>query len=330
MRVVAVIPTWRGHQRLPEVVAALAGDVSAIVIVHNGPREPSAASECGATDGAAGTPGVAATAQLAQLRPQAAAAAAHGGPEPTTDVVHLTLEGNVGFAAAANRGIAQALALDAEGILLVNDDAFFQAGAVAALRQELASHPKAAAVSAHTCYEDRPGVLNGAGGRIIRWRGLARLRGDGETDCGQYAKSPEVDYPSGAACLIRRSAWQQIGQFDEAYYLYYEDADWGRRAQLAGYSIRYVPAARVLHVGCASTADDPARRRYYNVRNRLRFAARHARPVGLAWAWLATWLLVLKQPVRWLTPHRRRDAAAVVFGVLDHLAGRYGQSAQFG
>ncbi len=335
MRIVAVVPTWRGQDRLPTVIAALSGAATDVVIVHNGTAEPHSETQtaAGASRGHSGG-----EANVAGERGWSAAlgwSPAPGAPSQaaTTSALvkhHLALQVNAGFAAAANLGIQRALALEADAVLLVNDDALFQAGAVAALRAELAAHPDAAAVSAHMCYADRPTVLNGAGGQIIRWRGLAKLRGDGELDRGQYAASPTVDYPSGAACLIRRSALERLGLFDEAYYLYYEDAEWGCRAQAAGYTIRYAPLARVLHGGCTSTSDDPARRRYYNVRNRLRFAARHTRPVGWAWAWLATLVLLLKQPLRWLTPWRRRDAAAVVWGVLDHLTGRYGRSQRFG
>jgi hypothetical protein len=47
-------------------------------------------------------------------------------------------------------------------------------------------------------------------------------------------------------------------------------------------------------------------------------------------AWLATLALLAKQPVRWLSAGRRRDAEAVAWAVFDHARGRYGQSDRFG
>jgi len=138
-----------------------------------------------------------------------------------------------------------------------------------------------------------------------------------------------VDCPSGVAGLVRREALEVVGGFDEAYYLYYEDVDWGLRARRAGWRTSFVRSARVLHGGSTGTASDPARRRYYNVRNRLRFSSRHSPVRGRLYAWLATLGLLAKQPVRWLSARRRRDAEAVAWAVADHLRGRYGRSAHF-
>jgi GT2 family glycosyltransferase len=245
--------------------------------------------------------------------------------------VHLIANtGNRGYPAAVNQALAVALADGATAVLLVNDDAVFGPGAVAALARALESSPDVGAASAHLVYRDRPGLLNGAGGVVDRRRAMAALRGSGEPDAGQYDALPAVDYPSGAAGLLARRALVATGPFDEAWYLYYEDADWGLRAAAAGWRTVYVPEARVLHLGSAGTARDPARRRYYNVRNRLRFAGRHGSLRGRCWVWGATLWLLAKQPLRWLSAARRRDAVAVVGAVADHLRRRYGRSARFG
>jgi hypothetical protein len=209
-------------------------------------------------------------------------------------------------------------------VALVNDDAVFLPGAVAALVDVLERVPGAGAASAKTLYTGRPGVLNGTGGAFDPDRALAALRGEGEVDRGQYDGLPEVAYPSGAASLLRWRAVQEVGSFDEAYYLYFEDADWGLRARALGWATVFAPRARVMHEGSAGTRSDPARRRYYNVRNRLLLASRYASSQGRRRAWLETLALAAKQPARWSDTHRRSDAEAVWSGVLDHLMGRYG------
>lgn len=301
MTLLAVVPAWNARERLAEVLAALAGQVAGVVVVDNG-----------STDGSAEW--------LAQSD-----AAAFGLP------VHLIAnELNRGYPAAVNQGVAYAMDRGATAVLLVNDDAVFARAAVAALAAALGAAPDIGAATAHLVYRDRPGVLNGAGGVVDRQRAWAALRGAGEPDAGQYDAGRAVDYPSGAASLLAGSAWTAVGPLDEAWYLYYEDADWGLRAAAAGWRTVYVPQARVMHLGSAGTARDPARRRYYNVRNRLRFAARHGTWRGRCWVWGATLWLLAKQPLRWLSPARRRDAAAVVYAVVDHLHRRYGRSGRFG
>ncbi|MFN2114731.1 MAG: glycosyltransferase family 2 protein [Anaerolineae bacterium] len=296
MRVVAVIPAWNARSRLDDVLDALDGQVEHVVVVDNL-----------SSDGTA--------AWLSTAR---------------ANVACLESGDNIGYAAAVNRAIEHARRWSPDAVLLVNDDAVFGPGAVALLSAALERDATIGAASAHMVYADDEGTLNGAGGTFDRERGWAALRGAGTPDDGRFTGSPDVEYPSGAASLLRSAALDDVGGMDEAYYLYFEDADWGLRAAELGWRTIYVPEARVVHVGSAGTADDPARRRYYNVRNRLRLARRHASRSGRALAWAETIGLLAKQPPRWISPARRRDAEAVFLGVLDHLRGRYGRSARFG
>ncbi|MFQ5460149.1 MAG: glycosyltransferase family 2 protein [Anaerolineae bacterium] len=297
--VAAVVPTWNARPRLDRVLDGLGRQVDLVVAVDNG-----------STDGTA----------------EALAAWAGGAPGR----VAVPLATNQGYPAAVNAGARVALGAGAAAFALANDDAVFDAGAVVKLCRGLEADPRAAATTAKLVYEAAPGTLNGTGGLWVPRRAWASLRGEGEVDGGQYDQDVVVSYPSGAGSLIRAAAWRDVGPMDEAYFLYYEDADWGLRAAEKGWRVLFVPAATVRHMGSAGTAEDPARRRYYNVRNRLLFASRHAPPRGRGWAWAATGCLMAKQPARWLDPGRRRDAEAVFRAVADHLRQRYGRGAQFG
>ena len=315
----AVIPAWNARQRLPEVLSALRGQIVGAVVVDN-------ASTDGTGDWLEGR-GAAVHERDDGVR--------HDATMPRVNAPPLWIRvirnpDNRGWPTAVNQGGQAAWDMGAVAVLILNDDALVQPGAVAALARALAEDPRIAATTARLGYRDRPGILNGAGGAVDRQRTFAALRGEGEADEGQYDHSPDPDYPSGAASLISRRAWEAVGAFDEACYLYFEDVDWGLRAREAGWRICYVPQAWVLHLGSAGTATDPARRRYYNIRNRLRFARRWGDRAARRRCWLETMTLAARQPLRWLFPSRRRDAVAVLWGIADYLGGRFGRSERFG
>lgn len=292
----ALIPTWNARERLGAVLDALEGQVEAIVVVDNGSRDGTAS-------------------WLRDARPR---------------VRRIAFEENRGFPAAVNAGTERALSEGARSVLLVNDDARFQPGAVAALADALRAEPRAGAATARLLLADAPDRLNGAGGQLDPRRVRAGLRGAGEPDRGQYDDAPLVDYPSGAAALLRRAAIEEVGPWDERYFLYWEDVDWGLRASVLGWRTVYVPEARVLHAGWTGTRADPARRRYYNLRGRLLFARGHGDARARAHVAGDLCVELGHQALRWPFPSRRRDASAAFLALRDHLAGRYGRSARFG
>jgi GT2 family glycosyltransferase len=78
----------------------------------------------------------------------------------------------------------------------------------------------------------------------------------------------------GGAALYRRAALDAVGPFDEDFFAYAEDVDWGFRAQLAGWSCRYAPTARCFHMGAATSARVPNLARYLFFRNTLTVVAK--------------------------------------------------------
>jgi N-acetylglucosaminyl-diphospho-decaprenol L-rhamnosyltransferase len=83
-----------------------------------------------------------------------------------------------------------------------------------------------------------------------------------------------VDWVSGACLLARRTAFEELGGFDEAYFMYAEDVDLCWRAGRAGWSVLYVPSAEVTHRQGVSTARRPYRMILEHHRSLLRFAGR--------------------------------------------------------
>jgi N-acetylglucosaminyl-diphospho-decaprenol L-rhamnosyltransferase len=87
----------------------------------------------------------------------------------------------------------------------------------------------------------------------------------------------EVDWVSGACFLVRRSAFEEVGGFDESYFMYAEDVDLCWRLNETGWSAAYVPTAEVTHRQGVSTDHHPYRMIVEHHRSLLRFAGRSSR-----------------------------------------------------
>jgi N-acetylglucosaminyl-diphospho-decaprenol L-rhamnosyltransferase len=188
---------------------------------------------------------------------------------------------NLGYGAGANRGIA---ALDDGYVLVCNPDVVVHGGAVEALAEALDSDGSAGIVGpcilepdgsrypsarAFPSWVDAAGhALLGAvrpGNRFTRRYRMHELALD---------RTVAVDWVSGACFLARSSALEELGGFDEGYFMYLEDTDLCFRAHRAGYRVLYVPQAVVSHLQGLSTGRRPYRMLVAHHRSALRFAAR--------------------------------------------------------
>jgi GT2 family glycosyltransferase len=182
---------------------------------------------------------------------------------------------NSGFAG----GVAQALAVvETPVTVLLNNDATVRDGWLRALLDELDS-PEVAAVSSKLLLPD--GMLNSAGG-YVTYDGYGHDIGFREADHGRYETPADVMYACGAAAAFRTAAMRSVGGVDPRFFLYYEDVDLSWRLRLAGYSVRYAPAAVAVHQHSASTGAGSLLHTYYTERNRLATLVRCA-TAGLAW-----------------------------------------------
>jgi GT2 family glycosyltransferase len=166
---------------------------------------------------------------------------------PTVEV--LEIPANVGVAAALNRALA---ATDSELVALLNNDIELEPGWLAELTRALDAHPEAASASGKLLRFDDRATIDAAGDLML-WSGAVVNRGHGMPDDGRFDTAQAVFAACAGAALYRRSAFDVVGPFDESFFAYLEDIDWGVRAQLAGLASRYVPAAVGYHMGGATT-----------------------------------------------------------------------------
>jgi GT2 family glycosyltransferase len=210
---------------------------------------------------------------------------------------------NAGFVQACNTGAAAARG---RMLVLLNSDTEPAPTWLAELVKAFVANPQAAMVTSKLLLFDRRDTLHTAGD-LLGVDGIPRNRGVWEVDQGQYDAAPVVFSGCGGATAYRREVWQALGGFDEAFWMYLEDVDFGFRARLAGWEAIFAPAARVYHHLSASGGDVLAS--YYVGRNTI-------------------WLIAKNMPRSLL----RRNALAIVRGqlavTLDALRNWRGEAAQ--
>lgn len=240
------------------------------------------------------------------------------------NVTIIRNDSNLGFGAACNIGIR---AGDADYILLLNPDCQVQDGAIESLISVLQSTPKAG--MAGPLLLNTNGTEQAGGRRVIPTPGRAFSRGLGLlhlrrffprllSDFAQHEeplpKGPvEVEAISGACMLVSRAAVNHVGLFDEKYFLHCEDLDWCVRFHQNGYSITFVPDAKVVHEKGVSSAARPFATEYYKHRGMVRFYRKFLRkqysPILFYLVLASVWLRYAVVATSLLFSRGKRNAA---------------------
>ena len=207
----------------------------------------------------------------------------------------VALPDNVGITAGLNKCVEAASG--SEFVALLNNDVELEPRWLSELVAALRAEPTAASASGKVLRYDRPHLIDSAGDEMA-WSGAAIGRGAGEVDRGQYDAPGRVFGACGGVGLFRMGAFDDVGPFDEQFEAYHEDSDWAFRAQLAGWTSVYTPAAIARHVGGASSGHDSDFALFHGMRN-------------------AIWLIVKNYPASSLLRHApellRRHTLLVVY-----------------
>jgi GT2 family glycosyltransferase len=191
-------------------------------------------------------------------------------------------------------------------LVLLNNDTEPEADFLAALAQAVCTYPDAAILAGKLLLFDQRTRLHTAGD-LLGVDGIPRNRGVWEEDHGQYDGATTIFGGCGGGSAFRREVWQALGGFDEDFWMYIEDADFAFRAQLLGYSARFVPGARAYHQ--LSATGGGALASYYVGRNTL-------------------WMIAKNMPTRLLIRHAPRILAAQLRITLDALRNWRGEAAR--
>jgi N-acetylglucosaminyl-diphospho-decaprenol L-rhamnosyltransferase len=193
---------------------------------------------------------------------------------------------NLGYGAAANRGVA---ATGTPWVIVGNPDLEVHPGALEVLLAALSTDPGCALVGPliRTPGGDRypsarrfPSLVDAAGhaalGIVAPGNRFTRTYQQSHLD-DEPTGTGTVDWVSGACFAVRRDAFEQVGGFDEAYFMYAEDVDLCWRLGRAGWRVAYAADAEVTHLQGVSTDRHPYRMILEHHRSVLRFAGRSTR-----------------------------------------------------
>jgi GT2 family glycosyltransferase len=253
-QVAVVVPTWNSVALLPRLLDSLAAEAGSFELL---------AVDNGSTDG---------TIELLRER----------------GVSCVELGHNTGFAAAVDLGAERT---SAPFVMPLNADTELEPGCVAVLVAALVADPGLGGVAPRILQLEGEGRevaaarLYSAGQGLTRdGRGLELGAGE-EQDDAELARAGEVFGLCGAACLVRRELFAELGGYDREFFSFYEDVDLNVRARVAGWRFAYVPEAVVWHLGNASWLAEAPEPGAWNARlvarNRVVTQARFMPPAAL-------------------------------------------------
>ena len=202
------------------------------------------------------------------------------------DVRVLAQEFRAGFGANHNTVIR---ATEGRYVYVLNEDTTADDWGFARIVEYLDAHPRVAALGPRLTYPD--GRLQDSAWRfptpLVSTLGLLAVGKLGVKQSGGDA-SHAVDWVMGAALVLRRDALDEVGLFDDEFFLYSEEVDLQFRLRQAGWDVHYFPSATVVHHESQFSADIPERRINEMWRSRHRYWRKHHSGAGARVAALAT------------------------------------------
>jgi GT2 family glycosyltransferase len=248
--------------------------------------------------------------------------------------VKIVRQANLGYSAAANVGIIESLKRNYKYTWLLNSDTVVLRKTLWTLEtfMDLPENRRVGACSPVIYRGDDASIVDFAGGWLNRANWSVRHIND--PACGDKAlrAKPHETFLTGSALFIRNKAATEAGMFDERFFMYWEDCDFSIRLVNHGWGLRLVPSAVVLHRMQGSSGGNGGRTPfsiYYETRNCFLLWRQYSKG-------LISRLITLPRILHWIvrTFINRRFSllneakCAAVEGVVDGLAGRYGQKAR--
>ena len=234
---------------------------------------------------------------------------------------------NLGFAGGVNVGIKCALKEGADYILLLNNDTVVAPDFLDELVKVAERDERAGILCSKIYFYSEPDRIWYAGASFYSWIGFTVLRGCRRKDTGQFDTIEETE-PTGCAMLLKRELCEKIGFFNEDYFCYYEDLEFGMRARRAGFKTLYVPSSKLWHKVGETTKGSLAML-YYMMRNSLDFIDTYY-PLPAVMRYIRYMLVagMFSFYVLVTQGQRFKGMKRIYQGVRDYFNGRFGEFKQ--
>jgi len=236
----------------------------------------------------------------------------------------LRLDRNFGFTGACNRALREILATGARYVLFLNDDTEVTPGFLESL---VALADERTLVAPITYLAGRKGELDDAVGDFDWLRGTWKSHVLGTAGGPDYKRVHEVGNANLSCLLVPIAAFAAAGLLDEAFFVYYDDTDFCRRVQEAGFRILFQPASIVYHRKGATLGGQLSPFGcYYLARNRPYLMRKHL-GIGPRFAAFLAYYLATRaaRTARWAIAGRWDLCRATLAGLADFARGRMGE-----
>ncbi|MDP2585872.1 MAG: glycosyltransferase family 2 protein [Candidatus Levybacteria bacterium] len=234
---------------------------------------------------------------------------------------------NLGFSGGHNVAIKYALESGADYVLILNNDTYVDENFIEELfgvaekeRNVVMLVPKIYFAPGSEYHKNRytkkdeGKVLWYAGGEMDWNNVIGHHKGVDEVDEGQFDKIEETEIATGCCMLVKKQVFEKIGNFDDKYFLYYEDADLTMRAKKKDINVVYVPKSVIWHKNAGSAGGSGSvLQDYYITRNRLLF--------GFKYAPIRSKLALFRESLSLLLGGRQWQRQ----GVIDFYLGKFGK-----
>ncbi len=186
-----------------------------------------------------------------------------------TNIHLIANKTNVGFAAGNNQGIQYALGQGADYIYLLNQDTEVDSNFLTPLVNALEQDKAIGAAQSLLLLDKKNNgeYLVNSWGNKLHFLGFGYCDGLGQPASKAPRSVTSITYASGAGVMYRSSALQQVGLFDDTYFMYHEDTALSLKLRLAGYKIINCPDSKVIH---KFNPNFTPNKYYFIERNRLR------------------------------------------------------------
>ncbi len=243
------------------------------------------------------------------------------------DIRCISLNTNLGYAGGYNEALAR---VEAPYFAIVNSDIEITPEWLNPIIEMMEKDMTIAAVQPKIRAESQRGYFEyaGAAGGFMDALGYPFCRGrilqTIERDTGQYETTIPIFWASGAAFVIRSSAFREVGGFDADYFAHQEEIDLAWRLLLKGHKIKCCPASRVYHVGGGTLGYNEPRKVYLNFRNNIITLIKYLPKGDLIPVITLRWLLDGLAGLRFLLTGRFGNCLAIVrahFYIYGHIRG---------